>query len=302
MATTVLGLKTFTASDPVDYNEINDNYNKIDSGVKTALQGRAAHNLLDNSWFVNPVNQRGQATYNTSGYCIDRWLLDAGSASIGDSGITLTGATFVQRVALKAGTYTFALHLSDGTTLFINIQYDGKSSITQIGGTSGTTGAYINSYNYSQGVVTFQFVQGAGVVHIASWAALYEGSYDASTLPAYQPKGYAAELAECQRQYIIVRRYRPAVATFVDSTQSLMIFDVQLPQRMRIKPTATIKKFPSYIRINGQQYSFTDVVISAIYYDKDENTIGIVLKCSSNFDSFMTGHFDEIAIEFSSEM
>lgn len=34
MATTVLGLKTFAASDPVDYNEVNDNYNKIDNGVK----------------------------------------------------------------------------------------------------------------------------------------------------------------------------------------------------------------------------------------------------------------------------
>ena len=60
MATTVLGLKTFTASDPVDYNEINDNYNKIDNGVKTALQGRAAHNLLDNSYCRNISNQRGE--------------------------------------------------------------------------------------------------------------------------------------------------------------------------------------------------------------------------------------------------
>ena len=34
MATTVLGLKTFAASDPVDVNEVNDNYNKIDNGVK----------------------------------------------------------------------------------------------------------------------------------------------------------------------------------------------------------------------------------------------------------------------------
>lgn len=235
MATTVLGLKTFTASDPVDYNEVNDNYNKIDGGVKTALQGRAAHNLLDNSWFVNPVNQRGQATYNTSGYCIDRWLLAAGSASIGDSGITLTGATFVQRVALKAGTYTFALHLSDGTTLFINIQYDGKSSITQIGGTSGTTGAYINSYNYSQGVVAFQFVQGDGVVHIASWAALYEGSYTADTLPAYVPKEYAAELAECQWYY---RRGVQAVTIGKQYTDG-GIFSLYFP-KMRIYPTINI--------------------------------------------------------------
>ena len=51
MATSVLGLKTFAASDPVDVNEVNDNYVKIDNGVKTAMQGRAAHNLLDNSNF-----------------------------------------------------------------------------------------------------------------------------------------------------------------------------------------------------------------------------------------------------------
>ena len=35
-------------------------------------QGRAAHNLLDNSWFVNPVNQRGQTQISENGYFIDR--------------------------------------------------------------------------------------------------------------------------------------------------------------------------------------------------------------------------------------
>ena len=33
------------------------------------------------------------------------------------------------------------------------------------------------------------------------WAALYEGSYTAETLPPYVPNGYAAELAECQRYF-----------------------------------------------------------------------------------------------------
>ena len=33
------------------------------------------------------------------------------------------------------------------------------------------------------------------------WAALYEGEYTAETLPEYQPKGYGAELAECQRYF-----------------------------------------------------------------------------------------------------
>ena len=33
------------------------------------------------------------------------------------------------------------------------------------------------------------------------WAALYEGTYTADTLPPYVPKGYAAEMMECQRYY-----------------------------------------------------------------------------------------------------
>ena len=316
MATTVLGLKTFAASDPVDYNEVNDNYVKIDNGVKTAMQGRAAHNLLDNSDFRNPVNQRGQNAYKfDNGYTIDRWKLHwsgDGNITVQDGYITLYRETynaylfqFPEKVEKMVGkTYTVAA----------KVRYNGF--IGWIDSTQRTHCDSVHSNDWL--VVTHTFTVGSATSDLGpagveigtsanlsfelQWIALYEGAYTADTLPAYVPKGYAAELAECQRQYIIVRRYRPAVATFVDSTQSLMIFDVQLPQRMRIKPTATIKKFPSYIRINGQQYSFTDVVISAIYYDKDENTIGIVLKCSSNFDSFMTGHFDEIAIEFSSEM
>lgn len=35
------------------------------------------------------------------------------------------------------------------------------------------------------------------------WSALYEGSYTADTLPPYVPKGYAAEMMECQRYYQI---------------------------------------------------------------------------------------------------
>lgn len=302
MATTVLGLKTFTASDPVDYNEINDNYNKIDNGVKTAFQGRAAHNLLDNSDFRNPVNQRGQTTYTGSRHSIDRWRTWNNDATItltseGIKGDGTDASVLYQGIELhkiKLGTaYTVAAGYSDGTI--------------SCGAGTLTTSSSVGIWN-SEAQVCLLWGDGSPFMRLwhatktIQWAAIYQGSYTADTLPAYQPKGYAAELAECQRYYIIGRRYRPSVATFVDSTQSLMIFDVQLPQRMRIKPTATIKKYPSYIRINGQQYSFTDVVISATYYNKDENTIGIVLKCTSNFGSFMTGHFDEIAIEFSSEM
>lgn len=203
MATTVLGLKTFAASDPVDYNEINDNYNKIDNGVKTAMQGRAAHNLLDNSNFRNPVNQRGITSQIGGGYGLDRWRADgSGTISVESTGISLTNLVFGQQVPLKAGTYTLAFHLSDGRTLGYVFKFDGSSTLNVINSSwNETTGAYINCYKHSTGVVTVQIVVAEGYTIIMDWAALYEGAYDASTLPAYQPKGYAAELAECQQRF-----------------------------------------------------------------------------------------------------
>lgn len=36
------------------------------------------------------------------------------------------------------------------------------------------------------------------------WVALYEGTYSAVTAPAYHPKGYANELATCQRYYCLI--------------------------------------------------------------------------------------------------
>lgn len=43
-------------------------------------------------------------------------------------------------------------------------------------------------------------VDGGGTANLY-WAALYEGAYTEETLPPYVPKGYATELAECQRYY-----------------------------------------------------------------------------------------------------
>ena len=204
--------------------------------LKVAEHGRAVHNYFDNSDFTNPINQRRATTYNSSGYCIDRWLLSSGSVSIGTSGITFTGATFGQRVALKAGIYTFEFHLSTGTTLFSNIQYDGSSSVTQIGGEANTTGAYITAANYSPGIVMFQFVQSENVVHTATWAALYEGSYTASDGPDYVQKGYAAEMAECQRYY------RELYRVFGKDIGNVAREAIIINPPMRINPTSAIKE------------------------------------------------------------
>ena len=202
MATSVLGLRTFAAADPVDYNEINDNYNKIDSGVKTAMQGRAAHNLLDNSDFRNLVNQDNlSGTLTSAGYIFDRWSLVSGSVAIGDSGITLNGT--IQQVLEASPAVSVTAAASAGTA------------------------------SYDSGTKTFT-ITASGV--LITWAALYEGSYTADTLPAYQPKGYAAELAECRRHYKIIPDQTTVV--FSSAMQSGKYFANSIMfEPMRIIPT-----------------------------------------------------------------
>lgn len=206
-------------------------------------QGRAAHNLLDNSDFTNPVNQRGITSQIGGGYGLDRWRADgSGTISVESTGISLTNLSFGQPVPLKAGTYTLAFHLSDGTTLGYVFKFDGSSTLNAINGSwSETTGAYVNYYKHSTGVVRVQIVVAEGYTKIVEWAALYEGSYDASTLPAYQPKGYAAELAECLRYYQVIP-YDLSIFNVSTDSDYPSRYPILFPQLMRITPTATLNE------------------------------------------------------------
>lgn len=235
MATTVLGLKTFAASDPVDYNEINDNYTKIDNGVKTAMQGRAAHNLLDNSDFRNPVNQRGKTSYSASVYTIDRWNLydpnGDGTVAINNGYISLTGGSGVVSLSCR-----FAKGFLDANKTYTARVCDNLGNINPAG------------MNFYDSFDAFEISAGAGETKNVVWAALYEGSYDASTLPAYKPKGYAAELAECQRYY---RRFdEVAFGSFI--TANALQVDMALDPPMRIAPTVTSITSPTAYTVNGK--------------------------------------------------
>ena len=64
--------------------------------------------------------------------------------------------------------------------------------------------------------------------------ALYEGEYTADNQPAYQPKSYGAELAECRRYY------RPSVTYNMVCHYAGYLTGVHFEVPMRIVPTMTI--------------------------------------------------------------
>ena len=61
------------------------------AAIDASIQAKPNPNLLDNWYFGNPVNQRGQTSYSGIGYCIDRWkMVSSGmSVTLTDEGLTI---------------------------------------------------------------------------------------------------------------------------------------------------------------------------------------------------------------------
>ena len=72
-----------TSGNPLTLPEIDDvHINNVDTWSSQKISTMVCRpNLLDNWYFGNPVNQRGQSSYNNSGYAIDRWAFSSADAS-----------------------------------------------------------------------------------------------------------------------------------------------------------------------------------------------------------------------------
>lgn len=195
-------------------------------------------NLLDNSDFTNPVNQKGQTLYeavSTYRYTIDRWRtppylqLEVLEGSIKfTSTHSSTLLNFAQRLSDESAVHpgdvvTIAGEKMDGTIFVgtVTVPESGYAAGPYIEGKLAATRLYAPTDNTPNG--NLSLVVAAGGVTELKWLALYRGEYTAATLPPYQKKGYGAELAECQRYYQIfsseaarptaLADYRPAMRT-----------------------------------------------------------------------------------------
>ena len=171
-------------------------------------------NLLDNSDFRNPVNQRGLQEYTSNGYSIDRWIFEKSG--------NVNARLVVQRVEAGFPEDRISLQVGSGFADF----YQNLENYDKMAGKRYTLAVNIKGVVYAQvftmgsfsgGIslgndgAVFYSIPGAHVLIRAMtapgfnmlWMALYEGEYTAETLPEYQPKVYGAELAECQRYYQI---------------------------------------------------------------------------------------------------
>ena len=221
------------------------------------LQKKVNPNLLDNWYFANPVNQRGQTIYTSSEnqYSIDRWIKEPGTLTIADGYISLdmTGLCGIaQRIetdlfkALAGKTLTASVLYKDGQLKKVTFTPD--SSYTDIDFWKGLGNGFGDIlYRWSNGSPNFTY---ANSQHCDLVAIKLELG-DQQTLAHQDENGnwvlneipdYGEQLARCQRYF---QRLECSAKCAAYSSSYGMIFYVPLQVPMRTKGITFSKVNPS---------------------------------------------------------
>lgn len=264
MPTTYTPLLGLPKHDPADYFNIqliNEGFDLTDAAMKKAFQGKAAQNMLDNSYFpaAYVINMAGKTSYTGVGITIDRWKAyhAATTHTVTDSGIAVSATDS------NANLYqSLDPSMIDSEKIYTAVACDNAGNVYVWSGKPTTTVVSPVCVYYNGSAPLFRIV-GAKTWR---WAALYEGSYNANTRPDYVYKGKAAELLECLKHAIVlggVYRYR---ATQI--TSSIIDFSINLPVQMRVRPTFDASALTLYGLSNGvmtAQTGFTFAIVQEGY-------------------------------------
>lgn len=195
----------------------------ISGSVIAAKVQPCNRNLLDNWYFVNPVNQRDvSGTISSAGYFLDRWKLVSGSVTINTDGITLNGTMQQVLETAPVGTVT-------------------ASALTQAG-----VGEVVPTYNSANKTVT---VTAAGEKLVAVKLELgteqtltHQNSSGAWVLN--EMPDYGEELTKCMRYLQIISTPYDTSGNgvaigYANNTVDLWV-PIPLAVPMRKSPTPTI--------------------------------------------------------------
>lgn len=198
------------------------------------------YNLLDNSDFTNPVNQRGQESWSGYDvYGIDRFIIVCSSGStvsLTDGGMTLTPSA-AQYAGIKQQLETYDRMAGKRYTIAVCVADAWHCAAFIMGAAAGGTPLVDGLLFFSNDTnhILLRNTAGNSAITIKRMA-LYEGTYTADTLPPYVPKGYAAELAACRRYYIAYSS-TGWTAGFHPSGSSHIIVPLSVEDMRLAKPT-----------------------------------------------------------------
>lgn len=231
------------------------------SDIKVEVELNATNtNLLDNWYFLNPVNQRefttGAGYSSTESHTIDRWRrtgYTTGVLTLSEDGFTVdstgttSGSNRLRQLfenTLPQNTYTFSILVTE-LTGELTMSLGDKDANALVVNTFTTTGVHTLTYTGDKlNMVYWGATLGSSVKAVA--CKLEIG--DKQTL-AHQENGvwvlneipnYAEQLARCQRYLFIHKKEGVyALSMGVASGSTSVLFFMPLPVSMRTTPAIT---------------------------------------------------------------
>ena len=252
------------------------------SGTAEAVPGWSNPNLLDNWYFADPINQRGQKEYTKSGYTFDRWKLDFSSScsvSLIDGGVELhnnSGTTVLMQPleddvekCIRGAQVTFSALTTSGELKYQTVTIPNA-------GAADTSDLHIGDWHVDiQGKPNLSFRlysiapdSAASVravkLELGARQTLAHQDVDGSWVLNDPPPDKALELAKCQRYWVSV----PVSITDSNRMASYFIINVKWPVEMRATPTVSIEpkdvngvKHPNSIISNWDGLVYQDLKV-----------------------------------------
>lgn len=203
-----------------------------DSITKTSqLTGR---NLLDNWYFADPVNQRGNTEYPSAGYTIDRWRSNGGTTTIGAGGLSITAGYVLYQPFEN-------INLADGI----------KRTVSYLGTDGNVYSGILTSEYALYGQYEFCYSTGAALyikpragaspiaaikLELGTQQTLARKAVDGTWTLIDPPPNKAEELAKCQRYQNLMKSGARAIGRTAVSVDTSVVAFFPLPVTMRGKP------------------------------------------------------------------
>lgn len=232
-------------------------------------------NLLEDWYFMNPVNQRGVTVVSNPGYFIDRWRLVSGTVNVTASGLTLTSGTVIEQrleFAPPAQRTASVLTSSGSASAAYSTYTDGGSTVYAFRITASSAAT----------VVAAKLEQGAV-------QTLYSG-----TTLLDPPPNYQQELAKCQRFFQRVS----LGCDFLADVFGQIIVSPTLPVQLRSAPSSVTVSSPSGATGSVQVYNngYVDLPISDLR-SSSPNFVSFRVPGTSANQAFLVNGFVDINAE-----
>lgn len=255
-------------------------------------------NMLDNSDFKHPVNQRGSSSYTNNVYTIDRWktyVAGDKTVSISSDGITLEkgvtdwGQPILNSMFEEGQPYTFYLESSTGIKCCATETFIDSDTRVQPYFYFSELGCALNwIFAWTTSISLFALQVKESDVTLRC-VALYKGSYTPKTLPPWREPDPVVELQKCLRYF---RRFKNISESYMfiatgmsNGVGSAAYFPIKLdpPMRGDATPTLTVNDYARLTLYNGALYGIGNIAIySKNVINNDLDTISLRVTPSSN--------------------